>query len=200
VTILSEIFGGCVKKEIIFIFWITLVLILQQVNALSTAGTVLPDSIFYGLDIFFDRVSLWLAPKEEKISKALEIAEERLAEVDVMLSKEHYDAMKKAQEEHKYVVDFVKETIKTTDVREIINSTQSTLSRHEEKIKQMILEKNKIENELSSRHKNMLNVILTDLETGTNEIQNEIKKIRQGIDANESLEENIFFEVRERKE
>lgn len=85
------------SATVVFIF----VLSLSPVYAKTEAG-ITPDNVFYGLDVFFDDVSLALTfDAQAKTQKAFEIAEERLEETKVMIDKNNVKASETANKEYK---------------------------------------------------------------------------------------------------
>ncbi len=80
----------------------------------EVAGTT-PDSLLYGLDVALDRISLLIASLEgaqAHARKGLEIADERLAESEVMAEIGNFEAMASAEHEHDQMLAVVKERIK----------------------------------------------------------------------------------------
>ncbi len=85
--------------------------------AVEVAGTT-PDNPFYWLDVALDRISLLIASLEGPQAHArmgLEIADERLAEAEVMAEQGNFEAMASAEHEHRQMLAAVKERIRNIE-------------------------------------------------------------------------------------
>src|SRR3989344_6426017 len=72
-------------------------------------GGITPDSVFYGLDNAWERVSLaFTFNKEKKAEKELKYARERLREVKLMVEENKLDAVQKAEERHRKLIENVR--------------------------------------------------------------------------------------------
>ena len=81
---------------------------------------VTPDSVWYFLDVFFDDLRLALANSDEdKIKLELEIAEERLAEVNDMALQGDITGMIKAEKNHEKIFIKLQEEIQSRNESEI---------------------------------------------------------------------------------
>jgi hypothetical protein len=94
----------------------------EDAAAEESAGTT-PDSPLWGIDVALDRLRLALASNPDKARIGLLIAEERLAEIQVLGKKGKAEAALRAQEEHGRVIEDVKIRIEALDGAEIDNET-----------------------------------------------------------------------------
>jgi len=84
---------------------------------------ITPDSPLWGIDVALDRLSLALTSGPAKAQKGLEIAQERLLEVQAMIKEGKADAAAKAEEEDEKTVDEVNGTIEGFDGTKVDNET-----------------------------------------------------------------------------
>ena len=77
---------------------------------------ITPDSAFYPLDVFFDDIGVALAfGNENKLNKQLDVAEERLAEVNAMLKANNTECAQEAIENHNALMEHVRVRINGSD-------------------------------------------------------------------------------------
>jgi len=84
---------------------------------------VTPDSPLWGIDVALDRIRLALAGGPTKAKIGLEIAQERLLEIQAMGKKGNADAAGRAEEEHGKTIDDVKRTVDSLDGTPVENET-----------------------------------------------------------------------------
>src|SRR3989338_8552512 len=75
----------------------------------DTDAGITPDSAFYGLDNAWEKISLaFTFNKEKKAEKELKYARERLREVKLMVEENKLDAVQKAEERHRKLIENVR--------------------------------------------------------------------------------------------
>ncbi len=100
------------KKIITVLLLFLLIPVVSAQNAEEVAGTT-PDSIFYGLDVFFDEAAVFLTPNAlDKAELRLKIMQERMAEMEVMASRNKMAEMKKAESEGQTQMQLVGNLVK----------------------------------------------------------------------------------------
>ena len=113
-----------------------------EIIDMSKAGTT-PDSVFYGVDVFFDNVRATLAPRKLTKSKIrLDIMEERGAEMEEMASKNKTAEAERAElqmqkQMQKFEVSV--EKIKKKDAPELNTYVQNYNARLEERKQRMTI-------------------------------------------------------------
>ena len=111
------------------------------------AGTT-PDSPFYGLDNAMDRLRLaFTFNKAKRAEKALQISEERLAEVKAMIEQKRFEQAEKARERHELFIGRARLALEDieTDSEEIrartalmeITRVQNKIEAHAEKVEEV---------------------------------------------------------------
>lgn len=174
----------------------TLLLIMQPVYAQAGEAQdpgVTPDSFLYGLDVALDRITLLLTfDQAEKSRKGLEIARERLLEVEKMAEENKLEAMQKAQEEHSKALGTVQASVTklqrdnpTEEIEEEIE-IERELEEHKQTIEQMKGElkvRIEIKGDVTAEQQALIDSILGSLENKTGEVEIEIenKKSRTKI-------------------
>ncbi|MBR9680200.1 MAG: hypothetical protein GOU98_00015 [Candidatus Altiarchaeota archaeon] len=144
-----------------------------------------PDSILWGLDVALDKISLALtANPEKKAEKALEIAQERLMEVKAMAEANKFEAIAKAEKEHKSTLLKVEESI--NDLSEDDPEVQIEkelelevkLKEHKESVERVKTElkvKIQVEGELTVEQQARLDEFLASLSENTENAQIQIQ-------------------------
>ena len=88
----------------------------QIASAKETDLGILPDNLFYSIDITIEKINLALTfSDEEKISKELEFAKERLSEARLMAEKKNMRALKETEVEHGRLLEDVKARLNDID-------------------------------------------------------------------------------------
>lgn len=102
-----------------------------------SAGTT-PDSAFYFLDTFGEKISLaFTFNKEAKAEKALKIAEEKLSEAEAMADKDKMEHAEKAQTRYENAVQTAEQVInqlEATGTADKVRARIQTVARIQEKI------------------------------------------------------------------
>ena len=108
-------------KATLFIVMIMILVIPASAQDELPDPGITPDNVLYPVDVFFDNVGLAIAFGEEaKVSKAFEVAEERLAEANKMNQVNNTEAAQEALENHNAVMEHVRTRLNVTD-----NSTEN---------------------------------------------------------------------------
>ena len=146
---------------------------------------ITPDSFLWGLDKALEQISLLsLTSPNAKATKGLEHAEERLAEIKIMIEENKLDAAEKAEESHgetlvkvKQKLGEIEEDDSVEELEEIIK-IEKKVDEHEQEIEQISGElkiKIKIKGELTEEQQDLIDSILDSLEGQTGEVEIEIK-------------------------
>lgn len=171
----------------IFIFSVLIFLTLSSLAASQQIdpGVVTPDSPFYALDVALDRLRLLLT--FNSISKAklgLTIADERLAEVKLMVERNILDAAQTAKNEHANTLSEVRSSFLAISIP---NSTQQIeqeieiereLEEHEETVEAVSSElaiKIKIKGNVTAEQFALVESILNGVQNITGDVKVEIK-------------------------
>ncbi|MCD5409649.1 MAG: DUF5667 domain-containing protein [Methanocellales archaeon] len=154
--------------------------------AVEVAGTT-PDNPLYGLDVALDRISLLIASLEGPQAhalKGLEIAQERLAEAEVMAEQGNFEAMASAEQEHRHMLAVVKERIRdiehvnATREIEIQIELEREVARHRENVERFVNELEvsiEIEGNVTPEQIALISSILNSLQVQTGEVEIEIR-------------------------
>jgi hypothetical protein len=76
------------------------------------AGIILPDSPLYFLDILFDNLRLFLLQGKMKAIIGLQIAEERVVEMEKMTQQNKFQVIERTMREHQNVVNTIEEAMR----------------------------------------------------------------------------------------
>jgi len=106
---------------------------------------ITPDSPLYVFDTLLDDIALAFTFDEvEKVKKAIEVAEERLAEAQVMVAEDNLEAAEEAEAEHAEVLEEAEEALEaiesngdpeeTAESLEEVAELQAELSAHAQKV------------------------------------------------------------------
>jgi hypothetical protein len=123
------------------IIFIVLLLVLSPVYAeeeeVVDAG-ITPDSGLYFLDTFMDNMRLAFAAKgESKIKMQLDIAEERLAEVNAMALKGDVNAMMKAEKNHERIFLKLQNEVRVEEGVEVGEEVRNRFEHHNTEVKRI---------------------------------------------------------------
>jgi len=190
---------------VFLVFGITLNSPMVLAQETPTDPGITPDSFLWGLDKALEQISLLFATSpNEKATKGLEHAKERLAEIKAMIEENKLDAAKKAEESHGETLAGVQENIEeieddnsTEEMKEVIE-IEKELQDHEDEVDQVFGElkiKIKIEGEITQAQQDLIDSILASLEGQTGKVEIEIKnkkdktKIKIKIETGKSDEE-----------
>ncbi len=177
-------------------------------EAKAIAGTT-PDSVFYGIDVAFDRLSLFLRfDDESKAKKGLQIAGERLFEAKVMIDEEKVEAAQRAEAEHEDALSRVRVSVEslrransTEEIRDILE-IRKELQAHErnvERVNDDLKIKIRTEGRLTEEQKARLNSLLDSVSDGARKLQVEIRN-KEGMTKIKIKQETGKTEVEIEKE
>ena len=118
-----------------------------------------PDSLFYGFDLFFEKVQLAFANEQSKINLQLKFAEERIDEFEQMAKKQNEIAWRKALVERERIrneigqmVDDLEDNQEDNALKEEVKSRLELQTKKMEMIGESL--SSQIRNELSLEIKN----------------------------------------------
>jgi len=106
----------------------------QEDDGLPDPG-ITPDSPFYFIDKWAKQITLvFTFGHEAKAQKALQYAEERLAEVDAMLAKKKYEAATQAKNEYQHCLTYATTSMERVQVKgtDTLEKVALAVSRHVE--------------------------------------------------------------------
>jgi len=122
------------------IMFVVLLLVFSPVYAEEEeidAG-ITPDSGLYFLDTFMDNMRLAFAAKgESKIKMQLDIAEERLAEVNAMALKGDINAMMKAEKNHERIFLKLQNEVRVEEGVEVGEEVRNRFEHHNTEVKRI---------------------------------------------------------------
>ena len=152
---------------------------------LPKAGTT-PDDFFYFLDVFFDDIKVRLASSpDEKIARGIEVADERLAEIQAMSETKDIKGIQKAQEQHNKTLERIKlrfqEITDKNSSEELKRNIEIESKFNEHKIKIKSVNENikiKIKGDINQE---AIDNIIKRLENSSMEIEVEIKQKKDEI-------------------
>ncbi len=113
-----------------------------QVSASTNAG-IKPNSFFYFFDTTFEKVGLFFTfDSEKKARKALEYADERLAEAEESANDNKPKAVEKAMKGYKKEISFATEKSKEIKdekkIEELLNTVSESTARHQEVLTEVL--------------------------------------------------------------
>ncbi|MEK6952499.1 MAG: DUF5667 domain-containing protein, partial [Nanoarchaeota archaeon] len=185
------------KKNILNILFfgvLLVVLIFPITSAQETVTTdpgVTPDSLLWGLDKALDQIALLLTTGDvDKAKKGLEIAEERLAEIKIMIEENKLREAGKAQDAHGKILLKIKEKVKEVDEDESLEEVEKVieiekeLEDHNENVEQTFEKlkvKIEIRRDITQEQKDLIDSILNSIQEQTEEVKIEIKNKKNKI-------------------
>lgn len=199
------------RKNIYLISTLTFLLVASLVVAHEDSSFQVrtrPDSPFYGLSVTFDKLLLLLTfDQTAKAHKALELAEERLAEINLMLEENNMRATERARLEYEWALEKTKTAIRSIEERNTteqitkVIELQKKIEEHEEKVETVRAKvKTRIEGKLTEEDRARINSMLENIGNFTGKVKieaiNKINntkvkvKIESGI-TNEEVEKKI---------
>lgn len=95
----------------------------NETEELAGNAGIMPDSRLWGIDVALDKLMLALTSGPEKAKLGLQIAEERLLEVQAMSKKNNSAAAEKAEAEHRKTLEKVSKAIENLNETAISNET-----------------------------------------------------------------------------
>ena len=175
------------RGKMTFVFITVLVMVLSNVHiafAQVQEPGITPDSPLWGFDVFFDQVSLFFAfDATSKAKLSIKIADERLAEVKVMIENKKNDEAESARREHGNFLNVAKDSIRalsrtnSTEELEDEIEVERKLLEHENEVEEVTSElkiKIKVKGELTAEQQELINSILGSLQNKTGEVKIEI--------------------------
>lgn len=182
------------NKTFVLLFSILITLSLSTTSVLAQATTITnpgitPDNFLYGLDVFIDNIRLAITAGDiEKAKLSLQIAEERLAEVKVMIEQNKLAEAQTAQAEHdknlavtETSVGQIARTNATEEIKEEIN-VEKALKQHKAKVETVSGElkvKIKVKGELTAEQQGLIDSILSSMEGKSGEVEIKIDNKKQ---------------------
>jgi len=165
------------KKVIVFLFLPLLVPAVSAQNVEQPTG-MMPDNMFYGLDLFFDEVAVFFTfNTADKVEARLNIMQERMAEMEAMASKNKIAEMKRAESEGQKQIGLVGNLVRQVNPAEAPRLNES-LQVNANKLKNtrqrlMNIKKGMIEDE--------------DVNISDNDIDESIENLMEMIETSENV-------------
>lgn len=129
---------------IITILFLIAVFVLPTSASAATNAGVKPGSFWYGFDIAFEKINLFFTfNPEKKARKALEYADERLAEIEVIAEKNNPDAVKTATANYESNVALATEKSKEVkdkgQAENLLTSIEDNISRNQDVLSAVLI-------------------------------------------------------------
>ncbi|MCK4666000.1 hypothetical protein KAU33_04580 [Candidatus Dependentiae bacterium] len=164
----------------------------QAQDELPNPG-ITPDNILYPVDVFFDDVRLVFTFGEEaKFNKQLQIAEERLAEAQVMNRINNTEATQKAVEEHARIMEQVQVRVNVSDnLTENLKlqlQMEEKLRIHEEKMLH-------VNTEFTSENQGLMSGTTNQTGLLKEDVQQEKNRLMEEIDNSDQVECDLKSEL-----
>lgn len=161
-----------------------------QQNTTNNAG-ITPDSFLWGFDKALDQLSLILTTGDaNKAEKALEIAQERLAEIKIMIEENKSNAAERAKVEHGKLLSGIEQDIiklkednSTDEIKKVID-IEKKLEVYDREVEQTFGElkiKIKVEGNMTQEQKKLIASILDSLKGQTGKVEIEIRNKKDEI-------------------
>ena len=121
---------------LVFLFSLEIGVLAQEIELPNPGLT--PDSPFYFLDTLGEKIGmLFTFGSEKKAEKALQFAEEKIAEVEAMAEKNKIEALEKANQNYQKYLGLANEKVKEAgikgkDVERLVNLIKEKTSKHQE--------------------------------------------------------------------
>ncbi|MEK6834939.1 MAG: DUF5667 domain-containing protein, partial [Nanoarchaeota archaeon] len=164
-----------------------------QENVTNTDPGITPDNFLWGLDKAMDHISLLLTiSPDAKASKGLEIAQERLAEIKLMVKENKIEAAQKSEEDHNSLLNVVKESISeinetnsSNTIKKIVKIEKELENQENEieRVNDQIKVKIKIKGTLTAEQKILLQAFLNSLDNSTQQVKLEINEKKNEVKA-----------------
>ncbi|NTV22867.1 MAG: hypothetical protein HGA85_00640 [Nanoarchaeota archaeon] len=180
------------KKLVLFSIVLLLVFsALAQEDVIETEDTVdpgtTPDSLMWGVDVAMDKISLALTfDNAKRAEKALQVAEERLAEVRAMIKAKKLEHSLKAEQEHEKLLIEVETEVenekkdKGSDQLEDTIKLEQRLSRHKQRFEKVESEVEiEMRGDLTPEQQEKLDALLSSLGDNVRRVEVKIQK-REG--------------------
>lgn len=160
----------------------------------ETNAGIGPDSFFYFFDITAEKINLFFTfNPESKALKALEYADERLAEAKESANKNDTEAIEKAMENYKEKISLATEKSKEIEdeekIEELLNIVAESTAKHQEILNE-VLEKVSDEAkeailkaiEISKRGQEEANKQISDLKKEVSELKQELEEVKEKLE------------------
>ena len=164
-----------------------------QENVTNTDPGITPDNFLWGLDKAMDHISLLLTTSPDaKASKGLAIAQERLAEIKLMVKENKIEAAQKSEEDHNSLLNVVKESISeinetnsSNTIKKIVKIEKELENQENEieRVNDQIKVKIKIKGTLTAEQKILLQAFLNSLDNSTQQVKLEINEKKNEVKA-----------------
>jgi len=165
----------------------------DSTDAIVDAG-VTPDSAFYGLERAMERLRLaFMTNKANKALYKVRLAEERMAEADVMLEEDNLEAAQEAQELHDEILEEAQqeaEEIESNDGEEVaeealtdVEEVQLRLALHSERVAEVhnrILERMRLNNASESQLSH-IGEVFAKIQTKAQEMEQKVSEKREKV-------------------
>jgi len=188
------------------------VLVSPAFTSAATNAGVKPGSFWYGFDLAFEKINLFFTFNSEgKARKALEYADERLAEAEAVAENSNTDAVKTAITNYENSIAFAAEKSKDVSEKEkaeaLLTSIADNTSRHQEILADVLAKvpdgakeaiTKAIEASRRGREEAMRQV--TELRGEVEQLKKEVAELKQNDDGNQAAEiEKLKQEINELK-
>ncbi len=161
-----------------------------EIEISQRAAGVTPDSIFYGLDVFFDNLRYaWAGSEYQKAVVGVEIAEERLLETQQMLLKKNFDRAQQAIIEYENALENVKSAaeafsqnpnVDTQTITTQLQEIKILVDNHEQEVKKINEQAAANiagDGTITPQQEETANSVIDSLETNAAEVQAEVNVI-----------------------
>ena len=180
---------------IITLFFIAVFVLPVSASAATNAG-VKPGSFWYGFDIAFEKINLFFTFNSEvKARKALEYADERLAEAEAVAENNNTDAVKEAITNYESNIAFAAEKSKDVSDKEkaeaLLTSIADNTSKHQEILADVL---NKVPDEAKEAITKAIEASRKGQEEAMQkiaELKGEVEKLKQDVVELKSKDEQV---------
>ena len=180
-------------------------------SAATNAG-VKPGSFWYGFDMAFEKINLFFTfNSENKVRKALEYADERLAEAEAVAQNNNTDAVKTAITNYENNIAFATEKSKDVSDKEkaeaLLTSIADNTSKHQEILADVLAKvpdeaKEAITRAIEASKKGQKEAMkqIAELKGEVEQLKKEVAELKQNDDGNQAAEiEKLKQEIEELK-
>lgn len=157
-----------------------------SVSANSVNPGIKPGSIFYFFDTAFEKINLFFTfNSEKKVEKALEYADERLAEAEAVANENKPESVEKVMENYQEKISLATEKSKEIKdeekAKELLSTISENTSKHQETLTEVY---NKVPDEAKQAVERALSTSMKAQEQANEqiaELKTEIKELKQQI-------------------
>lgn len=177
------------------------VMLISPISAsAATSAGVKPGSFWYGFDIAFEKINLFFTfNPEKKVQKALEYADERLAEAEAVAENDNTDAVKTAITNYENNIAFAAEKSKDVSEKEkaeaLLTLIADNTSKHQEILAEVL---NKVPDEaketitkaIEASRKGQEEAMkqVAELKGEVEQLKKEVAELKQSDDKNQATE------------